>query len=267
MPGSRPRCLYPSPVRGVTRTARQAAAVALLGVLLPACSSPDAAQEPGGDGSPAAVPASSPTAATAEGPSEPADDPSHDALETPATRSGPLTRRDFPRPGELGPTWSYRVDMGDAEEGYTGNSTPVVERDPAEMAMLAVPFGCPRPVEVPVPEHALEVDYTAGGVSVVAVRASFGDPRTASRFYGARSRLLRGCQGVVASRAEGVLVGEVRRGFGTALLNDRTPDSDPWTELVLHDRDQVVLIAAQTRLDRAPMTPDTVTTLTRAFRR
>ena len=157
--------------------------------------------------------------------------------------------------------------MGDAEEGYTGNSTPVLERDPAEVAMLAVPFGCPRPVDVPVPEHALEVDYTAGGVSVIAVRASFGDPRTASRFFGTRTRLLRGCAGTVAGRAEGVLVDEVRRLSSTAMLNDRTPDSDPWAELAVHDGDQVVLVAAQTRLGSPPMTPDAVAGLSLAFRR
>ena len=254
-------------MRGTARTARQATAVALLGVLVASCSSPEAAPDAAEATTRAAVPAASPTAATAEGPSEPTHDEGHDDLETPATSSGPLTKRDFPRPDELGPSWSYRVDMGDAEEGYTGNSTPVLERDPAEMAMLAVPFGCPRPVEVPVPEHALEVDYTADGVSVVAVRASFGDPRTASRFFGTRTRLLRGCERTVISKSEGMLVNEVRRLSGTVLLNDRTPDSDPWTELVIHDRDQVVLIAAQTRLDTAPMTSDDIATLTRAFRR
>jgi hypothetical protein len=157
--------------------------------------------------------------------------------------------------------------MGDAEEGYTGNRTPVLERDPGEVAMLAVPFGCARPVDVPVPEHALEVDYTAGGVSVVAVRASFGDPRTASRFFGTRARLLRGCAGTVVSEAEGAIVDEVRRLSATALLNDRTPESDPWAELAVHDGDQVVLIAARSRLDSPPMTSDTVTDLARAFRR
>lgn len=220
------------------------------------------APAPREDTDPGAVPASSPTAATALGPSEPAA-----AVETPGTRSGPLTRRDFPRPAELGAAWSYRVDPGDAEEGYTGNSTPVLERDPTEVAMLAVPFGCPRPVEVPVPRHALEVDYAAGGVTVVAVRASFGDPRTASRFFGTRARLLADCRGTVAGRAEGVLVREVRRPSATVLVNDRTPDSDPWTELAVHDADQVVLVAARTRLDRPPMTPDSVAALADAFRR
>jgi len=246
--------------------AHHAAVVAMAGVLAAGCSSPGADPAPDDGTTRAAVPASSPTAATAEGPSEP-DDEDHAELETPDTRSGPLTRRDFPRPRELGTGWAYRVDMGDAEEGYAGNSTPVLERDPTEVAMLAVPFGCPRPVDVPVPDHALEVDYTADGVSVVAVRASFGDPRTASRFFGTRSRLLRRCQGTAASEAEGVLVREVRRLSGTALLNDRTPDSDPWTELAVHDADQVVLLAAQTRIDRAPLTADTVDDLVTAFRR
>lgn len=253
-------------MRGSTRAARQAAAFALLGVLA-ACSSAGTGPAAEDDTTAAAVPASSPTAATAEGPSEPTTEDGHAELETPGTSSGPLTRRDFPRPRELGPGWSYRVDMGDAEEGYTGNSTPVLERDPTEVAMLAVPFGCPRPVDVPVPAHALEVDYTAAGVSVVAVRAAFDDPRTASRFFGVRERLLRDCAGTVVSRAEGVLVDELRRLSGTALLNDRTPDSDPWTELAVHDGDQVVLVAAQTRPDRPPMAPESVTDLVQAFRR
>ena len=239
----------------------------LVGALIAACSS--AGTGPGDEAATteAAVPASSPTAATAEGPSEPDDEDEHTDLETPGTSSGPLTRRDFPRPRALGRDWAYRVDMGDAEEGYSGNSTPVLERDPTEVAMLAVPFGCPRPVDVPVPEHALEVDYTAGDVSVIAVRASFGDPRTASRFFGTRARLLRGCAGTVAGRAEGVLVDVVRRLSATALLNDRTPYSDPWAELAVHDGDQVVLVAARTRLDSPPMTPDAVADLSQAFRR
>ncbi|HEX4977395.1 MAG TPA: hypothetical protein VFV40_05970, partial [Nocardioides sp.] len=159
------------------------------------------------------------------------------------------------------------VDPGDAEEGYAGNDTPVLERDPAEVAMLAVPFGCPRPVDVPVPDHALEVDYTADGVSVVAVRAAFGDPRTASRFFGTRARLLRGCEDTAGSKAEGMLVREVRQLSATALLNDRTPDSDPWTELAVHDGDQVVLVAARSRFDASPLTPATVPSVVDAFRR
>lgn len=262
-----PSSLYPSRVRGSTRAARHAAAFALVGALATACTS--AGTGPAGEGAAtrAAVPVSSPTAATAEGPSESPDGGSREALQTPATSSGPLTRRDFPLPRELGPAWSYRVDPGDAEEGYAGNSTPVLERDPTEVAMLAVPFGCARGVDVPVPQHALEVDYAVGGITVVAVRAAFGDPRTAARFFGTRARLLRGCQGTVLSKGEGVLVREVRRLSATALLNDRTPDSDPWTELAVHDGDQVVLVAAQTRPDRFPMTSDSVTDLVSAFHR
>ncbi|MFP5252621.1 MAG: hypothetical protein ACLGH4_02365 [Actinomycetes bacterium] len=252
-------------MRGSTRAARHAAVVVTVGVLA-ACSSAGTGRTADDPPATVEVPASTPTAGTAQGPTEPADE-DHAELEVPATSSGPLTRRDFPRPRELGPQWRYRVDQGDAEEGYAGNSTPVLERDPTEVAALAVPFGCPRPVDVPIPEHALEVDYTAHGVWVVAVRASFGDPRTASRFFGTRTRLLRGCERTVISKSEGMLVDEVRRLSATALLNDRTPDSDPWTELAVHDGDQVVLLAAQTRIDRAPLTADTVADLVTAFRR
>lgn len=255
-------------MKGTARAARLTAAIASVGLLV-ACSSGVVDPAPvGSPGTPAGSSGARPGSTDAADPV--GDEPTtedHADLETPGTSSGPLTRRDFPTPRELGAGWSYRVDMGDAEEGYTGNRTPVLERDPAEVAMLAVPFGCPRPVDVPVPEHALEVDYTAADVSVVAVRASFGDPRTASRFFGARARLLHGCEGTVASGAEGVLVAEVRRLSATTLLNDRTPESDPWAELAVHDGDQVVLVAAGARLDSPPMTPSAVADLARAFRR
>lgn len=247
-------------------------AFALVGVLTAACTPgdvPEASQDPQ-DGTPTGPAATRLPAASdsdTDGPGATSSHATHDGLEVPDTSSGPLTRRDFPRPRELGPDWSYRVDRGDAEEGYAGNSTPALERDPTEVAMLAVPFGCRRPVDVPVPEHALEVDYTAGGVVVIAVRASFADPRTASRFFGTRARLLRGCQGAVAGRAEGVLVDQVRPLSDTALLNDRTPDSDPWAELAVHDGDQVVLVAARARLGRPPLTSDAAADLAQAFRR
>jgi hypothetical protein len=226
----------------------------------------------GGDDTPASAPSPSATplsgAAASPGETPSAEPgPSPDRLQTPATSSGPLTRADFPRPRSLGAGWAYAVDPGDAEEGYLGNGTPALERDPVEVAQLAVPFGCTRPTELAVPDHALEVDYTAGDVSVIAIRAAFPDAPAARSFFGQRADLLRRCQGTTVNDAEGRLVGTVRRLGATAVLSDRTPDSDPWTELGLHDGDQVVLLAARTSLGAEPMTLTQARTLARAFRR
>lgn len=205
-------------------------------------------------------------------PSPPHEDPDHadhghDAPATSGTTSGPLTRRDFPRPRELGPGWSYDVDMGGPEDGFTGNGTPALERDPAELAMLAVPLGCARPVELPVANHALEVRYRADQIEVVTVRVAFDDVATARRFFRDRLGLLHDCQGRQVSEGEGVLVGTVRRISPTTAVNDRTVESDPWTELSVRDGAHVVLMAARAPLDRPPMTPTSIRSLTDALRR
>jgi hypothetical protein len=244
-----------------TRALLSAAAAALVVTPLAACS----ASEPG-QAAPQPPDIRSTTASAA--PAAPEKSAGHaEGLETPASRSGPLTRRDFPRPGRLGAGWAYSVDAGDVEEGYLGNGTPVLERDPVEVARLAVPFGCPRSATLPTPQHALEVDYTADDTKVIAIRASFPDSRTAAGFHDTRRAMLEDCRGRSASSAEGVLVGEVR-GIGPhGVLSDRTPESAPWAELGLVDGDQVVLVAAQARLDRPPMTPAGARALVQAFRR
>lgn len=220
-----------------------------------------------GEATPAAPPASSPTAVTFVPSAEPVASDPPVGLETPATSSGPLSRADFPRPAELGPGWEWSVDPGDVEEGYLGNGTPVLERAPAEVAALAVPFGCPRPRELPVPEHALEADYSADGVKVVAVRSELADRTTAARFFADRVAMLESCLGTVVSSGEGPLVTRVRRLGPHVILSDRTPGSDPWSELALLDGDQVVLVAARARPGSDPMTSAGVRTLATAFRR
>lgn len=209
----------------------------------------------------AAPPSASPSPAPASETASPA------GLATPATTAGTLSRRSFPRPQELGAGWSYAVDPGDAEEGYLGNGTPALERDPREIVQLAVPFGCPRRTPMPPPAHALEVDYTAGAVKVIAIRGEFADAATAERFFTGRTRNLEGCRGRSGGQAIGTLVARVDRAIDGVLLSDRTPVSDPWTELALLDRNQVVLVAARTTVDRPPMTRDGVRRLVALFRR
>jgi hypothetical protein len=188
-------------------------------------------------------------------------------MDRPATSSGPLSQDDFPRPRALGPGWAYSVDLGDAEEGYAGNGTPALARDPGEVVRLAVPLGCARPSVMPLPDHALEVDYTVGGTKVVAIRGEFEDVGTAERFFEARSANVRRCLGRSGGQALGPLVSTAEQVAHGVLLSDRTPESAPWTELALLDGDQVVLVAAQSRPGTPPMTGAGVDRLAEVFRR
>ena len=112
-------------------------------------------------------------------------------MEEPATTAGPLSTASVPTPDELGPGWSYAVDIGDVEEGYSGNGTPSLARRPREIVLTAVPLGCERPAPMPAPAHALEVDYTLHDATVVTVRTSFSGPLDARRFFAGRSADLR----------------------------------------------------------------------------
>ena len=193
-----------------------------------------------------ATPTASPTAsATADSPGQ--------GLETPATTSGALSVASFPEPGKLGPGWEYTVDPGSMEDGYLGNDTPAMSRNPAELVQTAVPLGCLRPNPMAPPQHVLEVDYAYQGTTVIMVRSSFADASAAAAFYRARKDNLHRCLGRIAVRAEGVLVGRVDELSTGVLLSDRTPTSAAWTELCVLDRDQVVLVAARTNIAASPM--------------
>lgn len=171
--------------------------------------------------------------------------PAAGSMEEPATTAGPLSTASFPTPDELGPGWSYAVDTGDVEEGYSGNGTPSLARRPREIVLTAVPLGCERPAPMPAPAHALEVDYTLDQSTVIAVRSAFGDPARAEQFFSARERNLRGCAGRSASRAIGPLVASVTSPAPGAVASMRTPRSDPWQEIAVLDGESVVLVALQ----------------------
>ena len=186
-------------------------------------------------------------------------------METPASSSGPLSQRSFPRPRQLGAGWRYAIDPGDAEEGYLGNGTPALARDPHELVHAALPLGCPRKLTLPVPHHALEVDYRYRGTKVIAVRMSFTDRAQATGFYGARNAALMACHGRSGGSAIGVLVSEVNSVGAHAVLSDRTPHSDPWTELAVLAGDSVVLLAAQTAPREPPLSDAAAPALATAF--
>lgn len=173
--------------------------------------------------------------------------PTPGSMEKPATSSGTLSKRSFPTPRQLGAGWRYAVDPGSTEEGYAGNGTPALARDPREVVQTAVPIGCPRPAALPVPSHALEVDYRLGTRTVIAVRGRFPSSREAATFFRARTQDLRSCAGRSGSAAIGALVTAIRPLAPGAVASDRTPASDPWHEIAVLDDDTVVLVALQGR--------------------
>ena len=216
------------------------------------------------DGAPTDTPASvavSPSSTPGTDPPQPGE------LRTPAASSGSLSQHSFPRPHRLGAGWAYAVDPGNTEEGYLGNGTPALARDPHEMVQAAVPLGCARHVALPTPAHVLEVDYSYRRTKVIAVRMSFRDPAGATGFYGARNADVTDCRGHSGGAGIGVLVGAVTSIGEHAVLSDRTPDSDPWAELAVLDGTDVVLVAAQARPGAPPLTRDGARTLAAAFRR
>ena len=206
--------------------------------------------------------AAEPSPAPATGTSDAAPTPG--SMATPGTTAGRLTGKDFPTLRQLGAGWEHSVDAGDAEEGYSGNGTPVLERNATEVGQTAVPFGCERPTAMPAPRYALETDYSHRGSKVIAVRSQFADARAARAFYEGRAANLRACLGTSGSEAIGPLVARVSSPARDALASDRTPRSDPWRELSLLDGDTVVMVAAQ----GAGSLPDPLArTLVRLFRR
>lgn len=242
----------------------------LTAVLLVSCSDadePDAGRTPV---EPTVTDSTTTSAASSATPRSPSSKPSRAPkpgdLATPATKSGPLSRSTFPHPRSLGARWSYAVDPGNAEEGYLGNGTPALERDPAEVTLSSVPMGCPRPHRLPRPSHALEVDYTRAHTKVIAIRARFSGPGEASEFFDRRAATITGCRGRSGGQAIGTLVDTVSRPSQGVLLSDRTPRSDPWTELAVLDGPAVVLLAAQGRVDEPPLNEGDVGSLVAAFR-
>lgn len=220
----------------VSRSHRAAVIAAVSLVALTGCTS----------GHTAAAPEPSRSTSTASAEPDPATGaPTPGSTAIPHTTSGPLSRSDFPTPRELGAGWRYSVDPGDAEEGYAGNGTPVLERSPEEIAQTAVPFGCERGSAMPTPRHALEADYTYRRAKVIAVRSEFRDRSTARTFFAGRSENLRNCLGRTGSAAIGPLVDHLTRPAADAVASDRTPTSDPWQEIAVLDGSTVAMVAVQ----------------------
>jgi len=87
------------------------------------------------------------------------------------------------------------VDDGSQEDGYAGNGTPTVQRDPREVAGLAVPLGCVDRGHLPQPRWALESDYghASTGTLGLVIRLRFATVSSATAFMKRRDLALAAC--------------------------------------------------------------------------
>jgi hypothetical protein len=120
-----------------------------------------------------------------------------DRTAVPATSSGPLGASTMPKASALGPGWSAYIDSGSAEDGYTGNGTPVVARNVRDVTAAMLPFGCldaTYATPMPVPVHALEADYKhSSGKHAVGTALDYGTPEAAAAFVAAYEKALTAC--------------------------------------------------------------------------
>jgi hypothetical protein len=204
----------------------------LFAVLLAGCATERSVS---GDRTPVRATAAAPTSQPS--PSNPVVAP--DRMAVPATRSGPLTGQDMPRPAVLGKGWRFRVDDGDQEDGYAGNGTPTVQRDPGEVAGLAVPLGCQDRGHLPRPRWALESDYAHASTATIglAIRLRFRTAGDAKAFLNRRAAALAACAAQTAKDGPNStgLVQELRISTGLT-VSTRTEagdlhDGSAWTEI------------------------------------
>ncbi|MFN8168273.1 MAG: hypothetical protein U0S36_05775 [Candidatus Nanopelagicales bacterium] len=239
--------------------ARAAAATSLLAVLAcTACSGGSAVEAVA---SPTSAPTSaspSPVPVATSSSASPSPTASFDRTATPATTSGTLSKGSLPPARVLGPGWSLRVDPGTTEDGYVGNGTPAVARDPGDTVAALRPIGCAEEAvyaeELPVPAHALEVDYRhrATKANGVGLALEFRDAATAQRFFDVYTRSLALCRS-----GEGGTT-RVRAGAAPGTGAVATVTTDPveattWRELAEVGGRYVRLLAVEGT--RAPLRP------------
>ncbi len=218
--------------------------------------SPVAASQPPSAQAPTAQPtASIPASTTAPvAPAVPVNQPSASALysidhSVPGTHSGPLTGADLPTPAALGAGWASRTDPGNPEDGYQGNGTPNVARNPAEVVGTAVPLGCLLRTSLPLPRWALESDYVhqPDGTYAVVIRMRFASTSAAATFMAGRDHDLLACS---TQAAPAGLVQRLQPGT-TTTVSVRTDagslsDGSAWTEIAHLTGTDVLLAAANT---------------------
>ena len=205
---------------------------------------------------------------TADAPSDPTQAPTVTDLETgtgdsgstaanePAptltpepTSAGPLTPQDMPPPALLGDGWGYTVVDGDPHDtGFVGNNASTHQRNPIEVAELAVPFGCAdRRTAAIVPEFALDATYANGDQQAIAILMRFSSQARAAEFLATRQEALQACARQEPAYDDRQTVPYVRQ-IGDVTLSRRTEPAVPghWDEAVApHGTTDVLLVAVQ----------------------
>ncbi len=153
----------------------------------------------------------------------------------------------MPLASALGPRWTSRVDPGSAEDGYTGNGTSVVARDPGDVMAALLPLGCDSDAvyatPLPVPAHVLEADYAyrPTGAHASGLVLQFRDAGTARAFVRIYTAALRACR-------SGATVVTVQPSPGAGLFLSTQVDRlerDTWRELVAPAGRVVRLLAVE----------------------
>jgi hypothetical protein len=178
-----------------------------------------------------------------------------DRTAVPARTSGTLGPTSMPLAAALGPRWTSRVDPGSAEDGYTGNGTSVVARDPGDVMAALLPLGCASDAvyatALPVPAHALEADYAyrPTGAHASGLVLQFRDAAVARAFVRIYTAALRACR-------SGSTVVTVQPSPGPGLFLSTQVDRvehDTWRELVAPAGRVVRLLAVEG--SRTPLRP------------
>jgi hypothetical protein len=176
--------------------------------------------------------------------------PTYDRTATPAATSGSLKRASLPRAAVLGAGWRSRVDLGSTEDGYTGNGTPSVARDPNDTVVALRPIGCAEEsvyaVPLPLPRHALEVDYRHGptGANGVGLALEFAGDADARRFFDIYTRSLALCRSGVGDTTR-VTVLAAPGADAVATVTADPVERTTWRELVERSGRVVRLLAVE----------------------
>ena len=166
--------------------------------------------------------------------------------QTPSPRSGDLGQEDLPKPEELGEKWEYRVDHGNAEDGYVGSGEPAIARDPLSVVAAITPLGC-RPQRLPTPSRALEVTYQRGATPGVGMVLAFGSDDSAREFFDTHAATVSDC--VEAARVDV----EVLQASADAFVSSRTEQlgqTPSWVEAMTLNGDRITLVAVADPSDR-----------------
>lgn len=159
--------------------------------------------------------------------------------DAPSARSGDLGQEDLPPPSDLGRGWGYRVDHGNAEDGYLGSGEPAIARDPASVLAAVTPLGC-RPGRLPMPVTALEVTYARGDLPGVGLLLRFDDDAAATQFFAEHTGVLDRCVG------SGRVELSIERRTQDLLVSTRVEqlgETPAWTEGVGLRGTEVMLVA------------------------